>query len=96
MKTEIHTIKCIDGNHEVKLDIFRMDHVEAIDVYNLSAKQYYSGGWRIEGFINNIPAGTLFYSGQLGSHYYGEESCQVARDFLAEARRSGMLSAVKI
>ena len=96
MKTAIHTIKRIDGNHEVKLDIFHMDHVEAVDVYSLPVKQYHSGGWRIEGFINNTPAGTKFYSGLPGSSYYGTESDDVAREFLANARRSGILPAVKI
>lgn len=96
MKTDNHTITCIDGAHEVKLDIFRMDHVEAIDVYDLPADLYSSGGYRIEGFVNGTPAGTLFYSGNLGSSYWGEQSDMVARDFLAAARRAGILPAVTL
>jgi len=91
MKTETHTIHCGDGTHVVKLDIFRMDQVEAIDVYGLPADLYASGGYRIDGFINGTPVGTRFYSGNLGSHYWGAESDNVAREFLAAARRTGIL-----
>ena len=91
MKHDSHTITCTDGVYEVKLDIFRMDHVEAIDVYDLPADLYSSGGYRIEGVINDMPAGTLFYCGNLGSKYWGEGSEMVARDFLAMARETGTL-----
>lgn len=94
MKTDNHAVTCIDGTHDVRLDISRMDHVEAVDVYGLPADLYSSGGYRIEGFVNGTPAGTLFYSGNLGSNYCGEESHLVARDFLAAARRDGILPSV--
>lgn len=96
MKTKIHNINCFDGSHEIKLDIFRMDHVEAIDVYELPAKLYSSGGYRIEAIINGMPAGTRFYSGNLGSAYYGEDSSAAAREFMADARKNGILPPVKL
>ncbi len=94
MKTETHTIQCADGTHEVRLDIFYMDAIEAIDVYELPADLYKNGGWRIEGFINNIPAGTRFYSRNLGSTYYGENSDLTAREFLTAARKNGALPTI--
>lgn len=94
MKTETHRIDCIDGSHEVQLDIFTMDAVEAVDVYELPANQYNNGGFRIEAMINGTPAGTHFYSGNLGSTYYGEDSSDAARAILAEARRNGVLPAL--
>ncbi len=96
MKTETHVIDCIDGKHVVTLDIFQMDMVEAVDVYDLPADLYAAGGWRIEGAINDTPAGTRFYSGNLGSGYFGGESGDVAREFLADARRNGILPAVTL
>lgn len=96
MKTETHTIDCFDGSYEITLDIFRMDHVEAIDVYDLPADLYSSGGYRIGAIINGIPSGTRFYSGNLGSAYYGEDSADAAREFLAAARKSGVLPSVKL
>lgn len=96
MKTDDHIIVCTDGTHTVKLDIFSMDGVEAIDVYGLPADLYDGGGFRIEGFVNGTPAGTRFYSGLLGSSYWGEESGTVAREFLAGARRTGILPAVTL
>lgn len=97
MRNDTHTIQCFDGSHEVKLDIFRMDHVEAIDVYDQPADLYSSGGWRIEGFINGTPAGTQFYSGLLGSHFWGQDdSRDVALDFIADARRDGRLPPVTV
>jgi len=95
MKTAIHIIKCFDGSLEVILDIFKMDRAEAIDVYDQPADLFDGGGWRIEGFINGVPAGTQFYSGLLGSHYWGQDDAEdVARDFVADARRSGQLAKV--
>jgi hypothetical protein len=94
MKTDSHTITCVDGAHQVTLDIFSMDRVEAIDVYDLPSDLYYSGGYRVEGFVNGASCGTRFYSGLLGSGYYGDDSSDVAREFLAEARRLGLLPLV--
>lgn len=96
MKTETHQIKCADGIHEVKLDIFKMDHIEAIDVYELPEDAYSSGGFRIEAFINGGPAGTFFYTGNLGSTYFGHDSGDAARAIVAEARRNGVLPALSI
>lgn len=88
MKTDIHTITSDDGvTYAVRLDIFRMSNVEAIDVYDLPADLYHAGGYRIEAIINDLPAGTRFYSGNLGSHYWGDESIEVAHAFLADALR---------
>lgn len=94
MKTETHGIQCFDGTHEVRLDIFKMDAIEAIDVYDCSPQFFQDGGFRIEGFVNGTPAGTLFFSGNLGSKYWGEDSSDVAREFLAQARQNGGLPAV--
>ena len=94
MKTETHVINCVDGNHEVKLDIFKMDGVEAVEAYELPARMYSNGGFRIEAMVNGTPAGTHFYSGNLGSAYYGDSSAEAAREILAEARRNGVLPAV--
>lgn len=92
MKTDHHTITDAGTDYAVQLDIFTMDRVEAIDVYDLPPDLYSSGGWRVEGFINGAPAGTRFYSGNLGSNYWGEESDRVARDFMNDARKAGNLN----
>lgn len=96
MKTEIHNIICSDGTHEVQLDIFKMDGVEAVEAYELPADLFDNGGFRIEALINGTPAGSYFYSGNLGSTYFGEDSTDAARQILAEARRNGVLPAVAL
>lgn len=89
MKTAIHLIPANGVDHEIRLDIAAMDAVEAIDVYGLPRDLYPGGGWRIEGFLDGTPVGTQFYSGLLGSAYYGQDDTQaVARAFLADALRS--------
>lgn len=94
MKTESHSIVCIDGTYVVQLDIYTMDGVEAVEAYELPSRAYSNGGFRIEALINGMPAGTHFYSGNLGSTYYGDGSDDAAREILAEARRNGILPAV--
>lgn len=94
MKTDVHNIACIDGLHEIQLDIFTMDGVEAVEAYDQPRSQFQHGGFRIEAQINGIPAGTFFYSRNLGSTYYGEDSADAARAILAEARRNGLLPQV--
>lgn len=82
MKTDYHVIGYEGEEYQVRLDIFTMDQCEAIDVYDLPSDLYSSGGYRIEGFVNGTPAGTRFYSGNLGSDYWGGDSDNVARTFL--------------
>lgn len=95
MTTNTHTIRCVDGEHTIRLDIFRVSAVEAIDVYEQDAIRFRDGGWRIEGSINGVPAGTQWHSGALGSLYYGQDdSRDVALSFLADARRNGALPRV--
>lgn len=89
MKTVSHTFDTIHGEVSVQLWIFPMSGVEAIDVYELPQNAYSSGGFRIEGAVNGIPRGTHFYSGQLGSLYYGEGTEDAAREFLARAHQEG-------
>lgn len=96
MKTETHNIQCVDGQHEVKLDIFVMDGVEAVEAYDLPRHRYSSGGFRIEAMVNGTPAGIFFYTGDLGSTYCGGDSSDAARAILAEARRNGVLPAVAL
>lgn len=93
MKTATHTFNTIRGQVTVQIDIFEMDAVEAIDVYELPADLYSSGGYRIEGFVNGVPRGTRFYTGLLGSSYYGEGTEEAACDFLAEAHQQGFFAA---
>ena len=89
MKTAIHLIPANGVDHEIRLDIAAMDAVEAVDVYGLPRDLYHGGGWRIEGFLNGTPVGTQFYSGLLGSSYWGQaDSSAVAREFLVDALRS--------
>lgn len=93
MKTATHTFNTVHGQVTVQIDIFDMDAVEAIDVYELPADLYSSGGYRIEGVVNGVPRGTRFYSGLLGSSYYGEGTEEAARDFLADAHQQGFFAA---
>lgn len=92
MKTATHTFNTIHGEVSVQVDIFTIDAVEAIDVYDLDSRRFSSGGYRIEGFINGTPRGTRFYTGALGSSYYGEDTEDAARDFLAAAHQEGFFS----
>jgi len=86
MKTDLHLIPVNGVSHEIRLDIFSMDGVEATDVYGRPRDLYRDGGWRIDGFFDGTPIGTKFYSGLLGSPYWGQaDSSEVAREFLADA-----------
>jgi hypothetical protein len=85
MKTAVHEFETIYGRLSIRVDIFTMDAVEA-DAYERPNARY-----RVEGFVNDIPAGTVFSSGDLGSCYIGNETDDAARAILAmhhESRRS--------
>lgn len=90
MKTATHTFNTIHGEVVVKIDIFTIDKVEAIDVYGQDPFYFGTGGYRIEGFINGVPFGTHFYGhSNLAAKYFGEGTEDAARAFLAEAHQSG-------
>ena len=82
MKTDIHHI----NGKEIVLHIEKISATEAIDVENLPKGLYDSGGFRISAVIDGVPAGMRFYSGNLGSSYWGEKSDDVAREFEKAAR----------
>ena len=84
MRSDVHRLLNAEGTTvDVRVDIFPMDACEAIDVYGLPRDLYPDGGWRVEGFIDGRPAGTRFYSGGLGSAYYGQaDTEEAARAFL--------------
>jgi hypothetical protein len=93
MKTASHTFNTVHGNVTVDLDIFVMDWVEAVDVYDLDRFHFGSGGWRVEGKINGTPRGTRFYPNNISSAYVGEDTEDAAREFLAAAHQDGFFSA---
>jgi len=87
MKTDIHRLAADGIDREIRLDIFPMAAVEAVEGYDLPRDLYHDGGWRIEGLLDGVPVGTRFYSGLLGSAYWGQaDSSEVAREFLAAAK----------
>lgn len=88
-----HQFNTVHGLVNIEIDIFEMDSVESIDVFEQNEKTYHSGGWRIEGSINGTPAGTHFYpKGMLGTAYFGEGTEDAARRFLAAAHKEGFFS----
>ncbi len=93
MKTETHTITCSSGTFRVRLDIHHMEHQEAVDVYDLPEENYKHGGYRIEGFVNDVSTGSKFYSGSLDEDYWGGRTDIAARnvlsDYLATDGRQG-------
>ena len=94
MKNATHTFNTIHGEVTVQIDIFKMDAVEAIDVYEQDRYYFGNGGYRIEGFINGVPLGTHFYGySNLAAKYFGEGTEDAARAFLAEAHQQGFFSA---
>lgn len=94
MKTAIHTFNTIYGEVIVEINIFKMDSVESIDVYEQDPFYFGTGGYRITGFINGIPRGTHFYGhSDLSAKYFGESTEDAARVFLAEAHEQGFLAA---
>ena len=93
MKTATHSFNTVHGTVNVQVDIFRIDAVEAIDVYEQDESKFSLGGWRIEGMINGTPRGTHFYgNNDLAAKYFGEGTEDAARAFLAEAHQDGFFS----
>ena len=93
MKTASHTFNTVHGAIIVSLDIFTMDAVEAVDVYELDSRRFSSGGYRIEGAVNGTPRGTRYYpNGILGVAYFGEGTEDAAREFLAVAHQDGFFT----
>lgn len=93
MKTATHSFNTVHGLVSVRVDIFTLDKCEAVDVYEQDEQRFAHGGWRIEGFVNGTPYGTRFYPrNMLGTAYYGEETEDAARAFLADAHQNGFFS----
>lgn len=93
MKSAQHQFNTVHGLVNISIDIFDMDKVEAIDIYNQNEKRYQSGGWRIEGTVNGTPRGTHFYpKATLGTAYFGEGTEDAARAFLAAAHQEGFFN----
>ena len=93
METASHTFNTIHGKIQIDLEIFTMDAAESIDVYGLEPRFITSGAYRIEATINGVPCGTKFYPfGILGSAYFGEDSRDAAREFLADAHQGGVFA----
>ena len=93
MKTATHSFNTVHGLVSVRVDIFTLDKCEAVDVYEQDEQRFAHGGWRIEGFVNGTPYGTRFYPrNMLGTAYYGEESEDAVRAFLADAHQNGFFS----
>jgi hypothetical protein len=94
MKTASHIFNTIHGEVTVEITIFRMDAVEAIDVYEQDPYFFGTGGYRIEGSINGVPRGMHFYGhSNLAAKYFGEGAEDAARAFLAEAHQQGFFAA---
>jgi hypothetical protein len=93
MKTASHTFNTVHGEIKIDLEIFTMDAAESIDVYGLSPRLVTSGAYRIEATINGTPRGAKFYPfGILGAAYFGEDSRDAAREFLADAHQDGFFA----
>lgn len=82
MKTATHNFETIYGKLAIRVDIFSMDRAEA------EAYEQENAVYRIEGFINDIPSGTVFSSGNLGSCYAGGETIDAARAVLRRFHES--------
>ena len=83
--------KTVDGEAVVHVDVFRMSPTEAVDAYGLDQSDYATGGYRIEGQVNGVPAGQYFAAHGMLSIYYpvdGIPSDDCARRFLAMQRQS--------
>jgi hypothetical protein len=90
METAYNTFNTVHGPVTVALYIFVMGRAEAVDVYALDSFRFGCGGWRIDGVINGTPIGTRFYpNGIFCSSYFGGDTEDVAREFLAAARQDG-------
>jgi hypothetical protein len=83
MKTSTSTHETVMGRVTVRVDVFPMDSVEAIDVYEQDAVRFSSGGFRVEGFVNEIPAGTKFIPDTLAYMVEGD-AVDAAREFLTD------------
>ena len=93
MKTATHNFDTIYGTVTVRVDISTIDHSEAVDVYAQDDQRFAHGGWRIEGFVNDTPRGMHFYPRNfLGTAYFGEDTEDAARAFLAEAHQCGSIA----
>ena len=93
MKTASHEFDTVHGKVTVDLEIFDMDAVESVDVYEQDRNWFGLGGWRIEGMVNGTPRGTRFYGrSKLGAAYFGEGTEDAAREFLAAAHQDGFFA----
>ena len=84
MRTIQKTFNTIRGTEVVSIDIFKIDAVEAIDVYEQDARRFNSGGWRVEGTVSGVPAGTKFISDGLGYMVEGD-AIDALRAFLIQS-----------
>jgi len=96
MREITHTFDCFDGVHTVELHVYSLSAVEAIDVYELDARLFDGGGYRIEATVNGVPRGTHFFSNRLGSRYIGDsdDGRDTAVDVMTRARQDGFLAPV--
>ena len=81
MKTATHTFKTATGQVTISLQISRMSGVEAVDIYNLNARFFDAGGWKIKGFINGNVCGTEYVRNDC-AHYLKNDAEVVALGFI--------------
>ena len=86
MKTASHTFpKTIYGPVTVDLNIQRAEPGRVVH-----GKE--AAYWQIHATVNGTPMDVEYFTGDLGSAYYGEETDTAARHFLALAHQRGILT----
>lgn len=60
------TFETVRGAETITASVFKMDHVEAIDVYEQNPARFANGGYRVEFEVNGVPRGQFFHNGSLG------------------------------
>lgn len=92
MNSFCHSLQTVYGTVQIEVDVYRMDSIEAIDIWELPELAYGSGGYRVEGRINGIPRGQRFYPAGLASFPIEGDASESAREFLAAAHQDGFFS----
>ena len=65
MNTFTKTFETVRGAETITASVFKMDRVEAIDVYEQSPVKFANGGYRVEFEVNGVPRGQFFHNGSL-------------------------------
>ena len=93
-KSSTHQFNTAYGIVSVRIDVFRISALDAVEVYGQDRFYFGTGGFRVEGSVNGIPRGMHFYGySQKSAAYFAGDARDAASAFLGDTHLRGSFTA---